>query len=333
MYKDYYKILGINKNASDAEIKRAYRKLAMKYHPDKNPDDKNAEEKFKEIKNAYENLTNKNKNDEYNQDNFTDVEGNFEDIFENFFEDEEEEEENSDEIYKDIFLDINLTLEQIDKGIIYNDNINIWKMCDYCNGNCYIYNNKIGICEYCNGSGSFRISKGFFNIKQFCKFCNGTGRSNIKKCNFCYFKGKIKIKKKISIKIPKGILNGTKIKLNLRSVYNVEKKIYSNIYLKIVIINKKKLYLDKNHNTNYLIKVFFIDALLGNILNINILNRKIKLKIPKCIQEKKIFIKNKGIYNISKKTNGVLILHIKIIFPKNLNKKQEKILKKLKNTF
>ncbi|MGX7582548.1 DnaJ C-terminal domain-containing protein [Candidatus Vidania fulgoroideorum] len=326
---NYYEILGINENASEEEIKKAYRRLAMKYHPDKNPGDKNAEEKFKEIKNAYEKLTNKtNENYEYN--NFTSNVSGFENIFGDFFDDDDEEEYEPQEIiYK---IDINL--KQVVDGFLYNNYLDIFKLCNLCNGDLYIYSNKIGLCEYCNGTGSIRISRSFLNIKQFCKFCKGTGRSGIKKCSFCLFKGKIKEKKKISVNIPKGIVSGTKIKCNLKSLVDIEKKIYSDVYLEVNVLKHKKFYLDKKTNLHYNLRVFFIDALLGKTFNIKTFYENIKINIPNCVSNNKEYVlNNKGIYNLKKKTRGKLIIHVKIFLPKKINENQRKIIKKLKNTF
>lgn len=326
MFKNYYKILGIAETATEKEIKTAYRKLAMKYHPDKNPGDTSSEKKFKEIKNAYENLINKNTNQDFN--NFNDK-TEFGDIFEDIFGEADEEEEDTDILYK-----INVTLEQAVTGFLYENYIFIWEICSICKGNCYIYNKSNAVCGYCNGVGKYNLAGSFLNINQFCRYCNGTGRSKVRKCYFCLSTGKIKTKKKIQITVPKGICNKEKIKLNLKTLYNLENKTYSDIYIEINILKHKIFKIDKHYNIHYNLKVFFVDAILGKTVYIKTLDNVLKLQIPKCAENnKKLIFKNMGFLINKSKITTDFIVHLKIVLPKTINDNQKNILLKLKESF
>ncbi|WP_458659064.1 DnaJ domain-containing protein [Candidatus Vidania fulgoroideorum] len=332
MNDKYYKILGLNINASENDIKKAYRRLAMKYHPDKNPGDPYSEEKFKEIKNAYEKITNKNNENDYNEDfsDFNEEDNssgvNFNDIFGDFFEDNENDEEYDE--YENLNFKINITLEQAAKGFDYSSYFLVWKFCDSCKGEGYINNKNITTCGYCDGNGYFKISKSFINIKQVCGFCKGKGKSNISKCSYCYGNKKIQFNKKINIKIPRGSYNGMKIKVN-------NKKILGNVFFEIIILKHDIFVLDKSNNIIHNIRLFFTDVLIGKVFIVkNLYNEKIRVVIPKCFDiNKKIIFYNKGIYNIKNKKKTNLIIKIIVTFPKKISKLQLEISKKLANCF
>ncbi|MGX7589633.1 DnaJ domain-containing protein [Candidatus Vidania fulgoroideorum] len=314
----YFEILGLKPNASQSEIKTAYRRLAMKYHPDKNPGDKLSEEKFKEIKNAYEVLIGKKECSSENNFNFESFDDDF-DIFSNFFDEEEEE-------IPDIFIKLEIPVEKTFNDFNFEKEIFIWDICSVCKGSCYTKSNKYSFCGYCNGSGYSKVTRGFINIKQYCRFCKGQGRSNIKKCIICNGYGKIKKKKKINLTIKRGIMSGKKIKLNLKSIYDIERKIYSNVYLEVYIKNNKMFKQDKEGNIHYYHKIFFIDAILGVKNEIYLSNKKIKFKVPSCSKnDDKIIVYDELFKNI--------FIHLKIFFPDKINNEQRNIILNLKNSF
>ncbi|XAO72523.1 MAG: J domain-containing protein [Candidatus Vidania fulgoroideorum] len=330
----YYDILGIDKNSSPEAIKKAYRRLAMKYHPDRNPGNKQCEEKFKQVKEAYEKLTNKSSNN-YNDIPFEDASSfdfgsQFSDIFDNFF-DEYEDEEPMDDIKKDIYKNINVTLEQVFTGTNYKITINQFVLCESCDGNSYVKTSNYNICYSCNGTGFLRRKESFFNIKQICYFCKGLGKSNLVKCKKCLGLGKYNAKKNIVVDIPKGILNKTKIKLKgYGNLFDIRNKLYGNLIVLVNIKNHDYFKLDKNNNLHTYINVFFTDFILGKHIYVRTLSGLVKVNINK---KTKVILKNKGIFNSKHSKISNLVVHINVKFPRKLTSFQEKLLVDLDSSF
>ncbi|ADM89764.1 putative chaperone protein dnaJ [Candidatus Zinderia insecticola CARI] len=349
--KDYYEILGLSSNASFEDIKMSYRKLAMKYHPDRNPNNKEAEDKFKEIKEAYENLSDpiKRKNyDKYGSVNYNDNLNNnfnetFSDIFSEFFSNEEDEEyeninkwsnfrkkkKNNDDLNEniDLYYKLKITLNEAINGLNTYIEIYYLDICLNCNGTgskSYIK------CNLCKGKGKLNIQKSFFNIKQKCYKCNGKGKIVRLLCKFCNGDGKLKKKKKINIKIPKGIENGMKIKIyNSGNVYK-NRKIYGNLYVEIFI--KNNIFFKRIKNDLFCkISISYYKAIFGGKINISTFYGKILFYIPKGIQNNTILkLKNKGIKKVNSNFYGDLYCSVFIKIPIDLNKFQKKKLIKLK---
>ncbi|MGX7582828.1 DnaJ domain-containing protein [Candidatus Vidania fulgoroideorum] len=330
--KDYYKILGVDKNSTQEEIKKAYRRLAMKYHPDKNPGDKKSEEKFKEIKEAYEILSNKNNN--FSDNNFEEEsyekDENFGDIFGDFFESE-------DESYYEKKKTIELRIDLMDsaKGKKIIKNFYYYDFCNKCKGKKYI-NGKYSSCLFCNGKGYVINNDIFITIKQSCNYCNGSGMGYLTLCNVCKGTGKIKKNKKVLIKIPKGVVNGYEIPIkDFKCLENVDKNIFSIIYIKLLFKKNKKFSIDSNNNIYFNLNIFFCDALLGceKIVE-NFDNTFLNVKIKSCTKEGDVKIfKGKGIYNKISRKNSDLIVKINIVYPDKLEKKQKKLLSDLNMLF
>lgn len=330
----YYKILGLNENASLSEVKKAYRRLAMKYHPDRNNSEE-AEEKFKEIKNAYEIITNKNTNNNnrnfsYNNENY-EKEFKFESIFGSFFKDIGFESEN----YEDNIFIADLDVEQAYKGLRYVKKVTLYKICDLCEGNKIKKGYKKVFCKKCRGTGYFKKYSNFINIKYLCERCNGTGKIIKNICKKCFGKGKIIYNDEIKINIPKGVSEGMKFKINnKKNLRSVDPILYSDIYLEIHINNNDKYSLDSNDNLHCKRGLFFTDLITGGKFKFNILDKKIKIFIPECSKNGDVFmIKNKGYFSFRRNCMTNLYIKIYMIFPKKINILQRNKLIEIKNLF
>ena len=229
--RDYYDVLGVQKNSSPEQIKAAYRKLAVKHHPDKNPGDKASEEKFKEASEAYHILSDKERKQNY--DNFGhaafenggggrggfgnfDFSSNFSDIFEDFFSEGfggGRRSRKSSFRGSDLRYDLSLTLEEAYTGKKENIKFSTSEKCNICNGSGSKPGHDIGSCSMCGGHGQVRSSQGFFTVQQTCPQCSGSGEEITNPCNDCSGQGKKQASKKLSVTIPKGVDDGTRIRL------------------------------------------------------------------------------------------------------------------------
>src|SRR5437868_3431462 len=227
--RDFYEILGLAKNASDDEIKKAYRKLAMKYHPDRNPDNKEAEEKFKEVKEAYEMLTNPEKREAYDRYGHAGVDPNmgggggfggggfgdaFGDIFGDIFGGGGRGRSSGPQVYRgaDLRYNLEITLEQAAHGFDTTIRVPSWDKCDTCHGSGAKPGTSPVTCSTCGGHGQVRMQQGFFSIQQTCPKCHGTGKIITDPCAPCGGAGRIKRNKTLEVKIPVGIDNGMRIR-------------------------------------------------------------------------------------------------------------------------
>ncbi|BBA84818.1 molecular chaperone DnaJ [endosymbiont of Pachyrhynchus infernalis] len=345
---DYYKILGLSRDANDRDIKRAYKKLAMKFHPDHNPNNSSSEEKFKEIKEAYEVLINPSKRSAYdkyghsafNQDlggnegasnrdsnfssNFSDI---FSDIFGDIFSNGSKQKYNKGQ---DLHYNLEIDFEESIKGCNKDIKILFSDKCDNCE-NLESKGNYYTKCPACNGYGNIQIRQGFFLIQQTCTKCNGNKKIVKNICNVCSGKSYIKKSKILSIKIPSGINNEDKIKINQKGEINKDSYIRGDLYI-CVKVKSSNLFVRKDNDLYCEIPINFSVAALGGEIEIPYINGKLKLKIPSETQSGKVFrIKEKGI----KRNNviGDLLCKIIVETPVKLNNNQKKLLYELENTF
>ncbi|MGX7582970.1 DnaJ domain-containing protein [Candidatus Vidania fulgoroideorum] len=316
--KDYYLILGVNKNSSLEEIKTSYRKLAMKYHPDRNQGDKKSEDKFKEINEAYSILSDNIKREEYdngfdNRINNNNFDFSSFDIFNDIF--------NFKKKKKKKIFDLEISLEESQLGVSKTLNIPLDKKCFLCLGKGFDKNKSVK-CSNCLGYGYIVQGDSFFKIKQTCFNCEGKGFLIRKFCKQCLGKGIIKLHTKKIIYIKKNVEEGKKIPLNIN---DFKESVFINIIFKNHPLYKKKR-LDIYYNFN----INFVDMILGCKKKIKGLrNNDIFFKIPKLSRDNDvILIKNEGLYTEYNKGNMYIIL--KTILPKNISDKQLKLLKKFK---
>ena len=288
--EDYYKLLNINQNASDIEIKKSYRKLAMKYHPDRNPNNKKSEEKFKQISEAYEVLSDSKKRKSYDQfghegieqynnsgytsEKFTDI---FSDIFGDVFQNNNNNNNNFSKKGSDLRYKLNLTLENAVKGTNVKIRLSTFISCKICLGNGHQKGYKPNKCKTCKGLGQIKMQQGFFSIQQTCQVCHGQGLTIDNPCNTCYGKGRIKDYKTLSVKIPSGIDNGDRIRLNGEGEAGICKGESGNLYVQIMI-QEHDVFTRDGSDLYCEIPISFAQASLGGNVKVPTLSDSIILK-------------------------------------------------------
>ena len=347
--RDYYGVLGINKSASPEEIKSAYRKLAVKYHPDKNPDDKIAEDKFKEASEAYGILSDKNKKENYDnfghaafenggggQGGFSGFSGSdFSDIFEDFFGDfgggRRNSRKSSSNRGSDLRYDLSVTLEEAYSGKKQNIQFSSSDKCVTCKGSGSKPGYSADRCTYCGGNGKVRTNQGFFTVQQTCPQCSGIGEEITHPCNDCGGNGNKQTSKKISVTIPKGVDDGTRIRLAGKGESGTRGGTNGDLYL---FINVKSHDLFKRSDVNLFFEfpISIADAALGTTIEIPTIDgKKAKIKIPDGTQNGKQFrLKGKGMPFMRRGDYGDLYVQIKTEVPVSLNKEQEDLLERFR---
>lgn len=357
--RDYYEVLGVDKNASTAEIKKAYRKLAMKFHPDKNQDNKAAEEKFKEASEAYEVLSDSNKKQKYDQfghaglegafgghgftwDNFTHA-GDFSDIFgsgglgsifEHLFGGAfgMGRSPRSNNRGEDLQISLSLTLEEIARGVEKKIKISVKDTCDKCNGS-GSSDGQVQTCNQCRGSGQVRqLTRSLFGQMQTivtCPSCNGEGKIIKNKCPKCGGDGRIPKTKTISISIPAGVAEGQYIRL--RGQGNCGKRGAQSGDI-LVLIREKEHKIFERDGTNLICEypISFSQAALGSELRVPTLTGNVKMKVPAGTQSGKIFrLRSQGLPHTNSSYHGDLYIRVRVITPSRLNSEEKDLLNKL----
>ncbi|WP_339044981.1 molecular chaperone DnaJ [Candidatus Zinderia endosymbiont of Aphrophora alni] len=346
--RDFYHVLGLPRGATNIDIKKTYRRLAMKYHPDRNLNNKEAEEKFKE---AYEVLSDPQKRRSYdrfghsggnfNRDsnvdntNFSDIFGDiFSDIFSgtssnNFNKKNTNVRKPRPRRGSDTSFKIKITLEQSAKGATLKVDVPIWVRCKPCNGSGSTgskFNAPLVNCIHCNGCGEVRMQQGFFSIQQSCHKCNGKGKVILTKCPICIGRGFSKIKKTLDVKIPVGINNGARICFKGEGNLGSNGGSRGDLYIEINILNHD-VFRREGDNLHCITPISFVKATLGGEIEIPTLDKKIKFNISEGTQSGKIFrIRGKGIKNVNSNFFGDLLCQIIIETPIRLTQKQKKIL-------
>ena len=349
--KDYYEILNISKNASKEEIKKAYKELAKKYHPDVTKD-RNTEEKFKEISEAYAVLSDDQKRAQYDQfgheafdqrftqeDIFKDFDfdifrdsgfGDFDNIFDIFFGRSRAKRKGIDLRY-----DLELNFEEAAFGCKKQIEIPKHEICNECNGS-GAYKNKFENCKSCKGTGQVRsVSRSFFGmVTQIynCQDCEGKGKIIKEKCKLCNGKGSIKKTKTLEVNIPAGIDNGNQIRLENEGELG-EDHHYGNLYI-VTHILPHKLFVREDFDIYIEVTLKFSTAVLGGSLEVPTLKGKASLKIPPGTQSHIVFrLKGEGIKRLNGYGYGDEYIRVIIQVPKDINKKQKELLKELEKTF
>ena len=350
--RDYYDVLGITKSSSKDEIKKAYRKLAFKFHPDKNKGDKASEEKFKEASEAYHVLSDDKRKANYDQfghaafqgsggqggfGNF-DFSSSFSDIFEDFFGDFEvgSSSRRSSNRGNDLRYDLSISLEDAYKGLERNIKYTTYKKCSDCSGSGAAKGSKPIKCNYCSGRGKVRTNQGFFTIQQTCPQCSGYGETIGKPCNSCSGNGKVQSNENVTVKIPKGVDDGTRIRLSGKGEAGTKGGSNGDLYL-FVSVDNHSVFKRSEENLYYELPITFSDAALGTTVEVpSIDGGKSKIKIPSGTQHGKQFrLKGKGMPLLKRTIFGDLYIRIVTEVPVSLSKRQKELLgefKKLEDT-
>lgn len=343
-YKDYYAILGVPRDATQEEIKRAYRRLALKYHPDRNPGNKEAEEKFKEISEAYEVLSDPEKRYVYDTygysglkssgykgfEDISDIFKTFSDIFEEFFDFSFEEKFHTrPRNGADLTYEVVLDFEDLFRDKKVNLEIEKFEICEFCKGLGYDPEKGIKKCEVCNGRGRVTYTEGFFRISYTCSNCKGRGTIYAEKCSKCGGSGKVWKKKELEVVIPAGIEDGSILRIPKEGEPGLFGGKPGDLFLRIKIKPHPYYYREKNNIVGQL-KINFVSAILGDKIKIPYFEEELEIQIPPGIQPgEEIIVEGKGFPDVKTKKRGNLILKVQIEIPKKLSKEGEKLLKKL----
>jgi len=342
--KDYYEVLGVNRDASDEEIKKAYRKLAMKHHPDRNPDNPKAEDHFKEAKEAYEILSDASKRAAYDQYGHAGVDasaaagagagfGNFSDAFGDIFGDifGGGGGRSRSNVYRgaDLRYNLEISLEEAARGTETRIRIPAMEECETCHGSGAKPGTSPTTCTTCGGQGQVRMQQGFFSIQQTCPKCHGSGKIVTSPCASCHGAGRIKQHKTLSVKIPAGVDEGDRIRLSGEGEAGVNGGPSGDLY--VVIHIKPHSVFQRDHNDLHCeMPISFTSASLGGEIEIPTLDGYAKIKIPAETQTGKVFrLRGKGIKGVRSSAHGDLLCHVVVETPVNLTARQKELLAEL----
>jgi molecular chaperone DnaJ len=340
--RDYYEVLGVSRTSKESELKTAYRKMALKYHPDRNPGDKAAEENFKEAAEAYEVLRDPQKRQIYDQfghqglegtgfsgfGGFDDIFSSFGDIFEDFFGFSGSGRGRS-RVHRGNDLRYDLELDFMDAAFGTETKLKVNKMetCTDCNGTACKEGTYPENCRSCNGSGQVSHSQGFFTVRTTCPACRGTGQTIPNPCDKCSGTGRVNVTKKVSVRIPAGVDSGSRLRLNGEGEAAPYGGQPGDLYV-FIHVKPHEFFERKDIDVFCQIPISFIQAALGDKIEVPTLNGKKDLEIPKGTQPGEIFkFDQEGIQSLRNGRRGDQIIQVLVKTPTNLNKKQEKLLR------
>lgn len=345
--RDYYEILGVTRTATEAEIKRSYRNLAVKFHPDKNPDDPHAEEKFKEAAEAYAVLSDKEKRARYDRFGHAaagaggqgfgfDPSGfsNIEDIFDLFgfgdvFSGRGGNRRSSAQRGADLRYDLEITLEEAATGKEEKLRIPRLETCEECDGKGAESGTAPETCITCGGSGQTRYQQGFFSVMRTCPNCGGKGQIIKNPCKKCRGAGRIEKEKTIEIKIPAGVETGSRLRVNSEGEAGVGGGQKGDLYV-VIHVAEHEMFERQGANLYAAVPVSFAQAALGAEMPVKTLDGEETLKIPAGTQTGTVFrIKGQGMPNLGGRGKGDLFVATTLVTPKNLTKEQRKLLEQL----
>jgi|Deesub1362B_J571_1020462.scaffolds.fasta_scaffold00001_124 molecular chaperone DnaJ len=350
MKRDYYEILGVSRNASPEEIKKAYRQMALKYHPDRNPGNKEAEEKFKEAAEAYSVLIDPEKRKLYDLygheglrgegfsgfsgfdssifSEFEDILGNFFGFdFSDFFGGASRRRRHSPRRGRDLILELEITLEEAAFGVEKEINLERRETCPTCHGSGLRPGTGKEDCPLCGGRGQVRYQQGFFTVTRTCHRCQGTGEVIPHPCEECRGTGKVLEKRVLNIKIPAGVDQGMQLRVQGEGEVGDQGAPRGDLYVQIKI--KKHKFLERKGNDLYCeIPISIAQAALGTTLEIPSLNGNETLVIPPGTQPNTLLrVKGKGIKDIHSQRPGDLLVRVKVEVPRRLTKEQKELLR------
>ena len=346
--RDYYEILGVAKNASDDELKKAYRKMAMKYHPDRNPDSKESEEKFKEAKEAYEMLSDEQKRGAYDRFGHAGVDPNaagggggmggagfadaFGDIFGEIFGGAGGgggRRGGGPQVYRgaDLKYTLDISLEQAANGFDTEIRVPSWETCDVCHGSGAKPGTHAKTCHTCDGNGAVRMQQGFFSVQQTCPTCHGTGKEITDPCIACDGVGRTRKNKTLQVKIPAGIDDGMRIRSTGNGEPGVNGGPSGDLYVEIHL-KPHGIFQREGEDLHCELTIPFTTAALGGELEVPTLSGRGEITIPEGTQTGKTFrLRGKGIRGLRASYPGDLYCHVVVETPVRLTDDQKKILR------
>ena len=346
--RDYYEVLGVEKNASEADLKKAYRRLAMKYHPDRNPDDKATEEKFKEAKEAYEVLSDPQKRAAYDQFGHAGVGGlgggagaggfgsaSFSDIFGDVFGDIfGGGARGGSRVYRgaDLQYNLDISLEDAVQGTEVKIRVPKLETCDLCDGSGAQPGTQPQTCPTCNGLGQVRMQQGFFSIQQTCPRCHGSGKIIKDPCAKCAGSGRVQQHKTLSVKVPAGVDTGDRIRLSGEGEAGQNNGPPGDLYVQIHV-KPHPIFTREGSHLLCGIPISLVTAALGGELEVPTLDGRVKLKIPAETQTGKTFrIRGKGVKPVRGGPRGDILCKVIVETPVNLSAQQKDLLRQFEET-
>ncbi len=341
--RDYYEVLGVQRNVSEEEVKRAYRKLAVKFHPDKNPDDPHAEEKFKEIGEAYDVLMDPDKREAYDRFGHaafaqgTAARGGFHDpfdifrevfggagggIFETFFGGVGSTRGEDRQRGSDLRYDMQIKLEEAAFGVEKEIEIEKLDTCDKCQGSGAEPGSRTINCPACGGRGQVISSRGFFQVSQTCPRCRGAGQIIEKPCRQCQGEGRLEKMSRIKLKIPAGIADGSRLRSSRNGEAGTRGGPHGDLYV-VIHIKEHKIFQREDDNLYCELPIPFSSAALGGEVDVPTLEGKAHLKVPAGTQSGQIFkLRGRGIVNVNGRERGDLLARLIVEVPTRLNAEQ-----------
>jgi molecular chaperone DnaJ len=347
--RDYYEVLGVSKNASDADIKKAYRRAAQKFHPDRNPDNAESEGQFKEAKEAYEILSDARKRAAYDQFGHAGVDpsmgagagagaggfggASFSDIFGDVFGDifGGGGGRSGQRVYRgaDLRYNLELSLEDAVRGTTVKIRVPTFTICKTCKGSGAKKGTAPTTCTTCGGHGQVRMQQGFFSVQQTCPRCHGTGSIISDPCGDCHGQGRVKEQKTLSVKVPPGVDTGDRIRLANEGEAGENGGPPGDLYVQIQVKDHPIFKRDDAH-LYCEVPISFITAALGGELEVPTLDGRVSLKIPPETQTGKLFrMRGKGVKPVRGGPVGDLLCRVVVETPVKLNSKQKDLLREL----
>ena len=341
--RDYYEVLGVEKSTDPKEIKKAYRRVAMKFHPDRNPDDPKAEDKFKEATEAYDVLMDAQKREAYDRFGHAGVDasmgggggagGNFSDVFGDVFGDifggGGGRGRGGPQRGSDLRYTLDISLEDAVRGTTVEIRVPALSGCDTCDGSGAAKGSKATTCGTCGGAGQVRMQQGFFQVQQTCPTCRGKGKSISDPCRSCHGQGRVERTKTLSVKVPSGVDTGDRIRLSGEGEAGPDGGPNGDLFVQMSV-QQHAIFERDGKNLYCEVPITFADAALGGELEVPTLDGRVKLKIPSETQTGKLFrLRGKGVKPVRGGSVGDLLCRATIETPVHLNKRQKELLKEL----
>jgi molecular chaperone DnaJ len=343
--RDYYEILGVSKSADEKDIKKAYRREAMKHHPDRNPDDPEAESKFKEATEAYDVLMDGRKRAAYDQYGHAGVDpsmggggfggGNFSDIFGDVFGDifgGGGRGRGGPQRGSDLRYTLDISLENAVKGTTVEIRVPSLSNCDTCDGSGARKGSSPVTCGTCGGAGQVRMQQGIFQMQQTCPTCRGRGKTISDPCSACRGQGRVEKTKTLSVKVPPGVDTGDRIRLSGEGEAGPEGGPPGDLFVQMSV-RQHPIFERDGKNLYCEVPITFVDAALGGDLDVPTLDGRVKLKIPPETQTGKLFrLRGKGVKPVRGGSLGDLLCRVVVETPVKLTKDQKALLEELRST-